>query len=378
MARPRLLHLHSTFNLGGKEARCVQLINAFGECWEHEIVSGMPDQTGAMALIDPARPARLRSDFPLLTGPLGLARLRDIGRAIAAGGYDLVLTYNFGSLDGALANRLHAAVPHIHHEDGFNEDEAVRQKPLRVLFRRAAIASAHRLVVPSRNLERIAREVWKQPAGRVACVPNGVDMALYDTPPAADAIPGFVRREGEVVVGTLAGLRTVKNLPRLVRAFAAAARAVPDVPSRLVIVGRGPEEAAIRAAGEAEGLGDRLVMPGFLAHPHRYVGLFDVFALSSDSEQFPISLVEAMAAGLPAASTDVGDVRDILSEPNRALIGDEAALASALTRLIAEPGLRAELGACNRARVASEYSAARMIDTYRAIYEAAMNGKRER
>lgn len=372
MARPRLLHLHSTFNLGGKEARCVQLINAFGDAYDHDIVSGIPEQTGAMGLIDPAVPAQLRTDFPLLTGPLGLARLRDIGAAIRDGGYDLVLTYNFGSLDGAMANRLHAGVPHVHHEDGFNEDEAVRQKPLRVLYRRAAIAKAARVVVPSRNLERIAREVWKQPAGKVACVPNGVDMALYEAPPAPDAIPGFVRRAGEVVVGTLAGLRAVKNLPRLVRAFAAAARATPDVASRLVIVGRGPEEAAIRAAGDAEGLGDRLVMPGFLAHPHRYVGLFDIFALSSDSEQFPISLVEAMAAGLPAASTDVGDVREILSEPNRALIGGEPELATALARLIADPALRAELGSCNRTRVASEYSAARMIETYRTIYEGAM------
>lgn len=372
MTRPRLLHLHSTFNLGGKEARCVQLINAFGDAFEHEIVSGMPEQVGAMALIESGVPARLRDDFPLLSGPLGLARLRDIGRAIAAGGYDLVLTYNFGSLDGALANRLHAGVPHVHHEDGFNEDEAVRQKPARVIYRRLAIGKAHRLVVPSRNLERIAYAVWKQPRDKVAYVPNGVDMSLFDTPPAADAIPGFERPDGDVVVGTLAGLRAVKNLPRLVRAFAAAARANPDVPSRLVIVGRGPAEDRIKATAQTEGIADRLLMPGFLAYPHRYVGLFDVFALSSDSEQFPISLVEAMAAGLPAASTDVGDVREILSEPNRDLIGDEAALTTALTRLIGDPALRATLGAANRAKVAGDYSADRMISTYRSIYEGAM------
>ena len=370
--RPRLLHLHSTFNLGGKEARAVALMNAWGNAFDHEIVSAVPHETAAAALIDPSVPHRLRDDFPPLAGPPSWRRLRALAAAMR--GHDLVLTYNWGAMDAVLANRLFARRPLVHHEDGFNEDEAVRQKPARVVARRLALPCASRLVVPSRNLERIARDVWRQPAPRVAYVPNGVDMALFGTP-AADAIPGFARRPGEVVVGTLAGLRPVKNLPRLVRAFAGATRLAPDVPSRLVIVGRGSEEAAIRAEAAAAGIADRLVMPGFVAHPPRYVGLFDVFALSSDSEQFPISLVEAMAAGLPAASTAVGDVAEIVAEPNRAYLaspGDEPALAHALAALIVDPELRATLGAANRTKVAAEYDFAATARTYRAIYERAM------
>jgi glycosyltransferase involved in cell wall biosynthesis len=369
---PRLLHLHSTFDLGGKEARAVALMNAFGDAFEHDVVSAMPQAMGARALIEPGVRASFPADFPSLSGRATPARLRALAAAMRR--YDLVLTYNWGAMDAVLANRLFGPMPLVHHEDGFNEDEAVRQKPARVLYRRAALPAARMLVVPSRNLERIALGVWRQPRPRVAYVPNGVDTGSF-APPAPDAIPGFARREGEVVVGTLAGLRAVKNLPRLVRAFAAAARAVPDTPARLVIVGRGPEEGAIRAEAEREGLGDRLVMPGFLAHPHLYVGLFDIFALSSDSEQFPISLVEAMAAGLPAASTAVGDVAEIVAEPNRPFLAapaDEAALASALTRLIADPTLRARIGAANRAKVAAEYSKDTMVATYRAIYTGAM------
>ncbi len=371
--RPRLLHLHSTFNLGGKEARAVALMNAWGDAFEHHIVSAVPAETAAFALIDRDVPARLRDDFPALAGRPGLARLR--GLAAAMRGYDLVLTYNWGAMDAVLAKRLFGAPPLVHHEDGFNEDEAVRQKPARVLLRRFALPCASRLMVPSRNLERIALDVWRQPPARVAYVPNGVDMALYATPPAPDAIPGFARQPGEVVVGTLAGLRAVKNLPRLVRAFAGAARAEPNVPARLVIVGRGPEEAAIRAEAERKGVTDRLVMPGFVAHPHRYVGLFDIFALSSDSEQFPISLVEAMAAGLPAASTAVGDVAEIVSAANRPFLAapaEETRLAEALARLIADAGLRREVGAANRTKVAAEYDFAKTAATYRSVYEAAM------
>lgn len=369
--RPRLLHLHSTFNLGGKEARAVALMNAWGDAYRHDIVSAAPGETAAAALIAPGVEARLRDDFPSLEGKPGPARWRRLAAAMR--GYDLVLTYNWGSMDAVGANRVFAHLPMIHHEDGFNEDEAVRQKPKRVIFRRLFLPGVAKLMVPSRTLERIALEVWRQPRDRVAYIPNGVDMALYESPPAADAIPGFARRDGEVVVGTLAGLRAVKNLPRLVRAFAAAARATPQVPSRLVIVGRGPEEAAIRAAAAGEGIADRLVMPGFVAHPHRYVGLFDIFALSSDSEQFPISLVEAMAARLPAASTRVGDVAEILSPANqRFLAADEVGLGQALAALIADPALRAEVGSANRAKVAADYDFAATAAAYRQFYEAAM------
>ena len=116
-------------------------------------------------------------------------------------------------------------------------------------------------------------------------------------------------------------------------------------------------------------------MPGFIANPAAYVGLFDIFALSSDSEQFPISLVEAMAAGLPAVATDVGDVGAIVADRNRPMIArtdDDAALGRLIARMIGDPLLRRELGAANRARVTAEFDEAVMIERYRSIYDAAI------
>ena len=373
-SRPRLLHLHSTFDLGGKEARAVRLMNAFGDAYTHDIVSAVPEAVGAARQIAAHVEARVLQDFPPLAGRLTLAKLKAIGAAIVRGNYDLVLTYNWGALDGLMANRLFARRPLVHHEDGFNDDEALRQKPARVLYRRLALPSASALVVPSQVLERIALGPWKQPRGRVIRIPNGIDSALFAAPPPTGSIPGFARREGEVIVGTLAGLRKVKNLPRLVRAFAAATRIV-SVPARLVIVGEGPERAAIAAAAADAGIADRLLMPGFLGKPEACVGHFDIFALSSDSEQFPLSLVEAMAAGLPAVSTDVGDVRAIVSERNRPMIArveDDMVFGRLLARMIGDPLLRAELGAANRARVVAEYDEAVMVERYREVYSRAM------
>ncbi|MBV7255555.1 glycosyltransferase family 4 protein [Pacificimonas sp. WHA3] len=374
MPARRILHLHSTFDLGGKEARAVRLMNAFGSDFAHDIVTAVPGAAAAMDAVEPGIDARLLTDFPALAGKPAPARLKRLARAIDGGGYDLALSYNFGAMDAVLARRLFGRTPLIHHEDGFNEDERDRQKPARVLYRRLALPAVEKLVVPSQVLEGLALGQWRQPRARVQRISNGIDTSRFAAPPAASAIPGHTPRAGEVVVGTLAGLRKIKNLPRLVDAFAVAARLV-DVPARLIIVGEGPEKAAIMTRAETAGVADRLIMPGFLADPSRYVGLFDIFALSSDSEQFPISLVEAMAAGLPAASTRVGDIEAIVAKENRPLLArtaDAEALGRNLARLIGDAALRRAVGAANLAKVKAEYDEGVMISAYRQLYEAAM------
>lgn len=371
---PRILHLHSTFDLGGKEARDVALMNAWGGAAEHVIVSGEPQRTGAAALIDACVPHRIATEAPPLSGAPSPARLAALGRWIARGGFDLVLSFNWGAIDGLIANRALARRPHVHHEDGFNEDEATSQKAARRWLRRIVLPGIAGVVVPSRTLETIARATWGMRPPRLHRVPNGIDAAAFAVPPSPHAIPGLERRPGEVIVGTLAGLRRVKNLPRLVRAFAAATRAT-EVPARLVIVGQGPDRDAIRREAVAAGVAERVVMPGFLPHPAGFVGLFDIFALSSDSEQFPISLVEAMAASRPAVSTRVGDVAEIVGDAGAAFLADpddETALAGALARLIADPALRAAAGTANVARVARHYTKAAMVTRYASIYGAAM------
>jgi glycosyltransferase involved in cell wall biosynthesis len=369
----RILHLHSTFSLGGKEARAVRLMNAFGDRAEHVVLSAVPEALGARDAIDPAIVARFpgEDEAPSLIGRPGPVRYWHMAKYMA--GFDLVLSYNWGAMDGVAARRLYACAmklpPLIHHEDGFNADELTRQKPARVLFRRAMLGAACRVVVPSERLEKIAWQDWHQSAAHVRRIPNGIALDRYG-PPDADAIPGFRRMPGDVVVGTMAGLRGVKNLPRLVRALARS-----GATGRLVIVGEGPERDAIFAAAQAEGIADRLLLPGFLADPARYVGHFDIFALSSDSEQFPISLIEAMAAGLAVVSTDVGDVRAMISPENRRYVipvANEAEFADALGRLIASRDLRHRLGSANRAVALARYGETAMIEAYRALYEGAI------
>ena len=372
-SRPaRILHLHSTFDLGGKEARAVRLMNHFGSAAQHTILTAVPDALGARAAIAPGIRAEFPNNAPSLAGKPNLARYRKFADYFA--NFDLILSYNWGAMDGVMARTIFNSItplpPVIHHEDGFNEDEAVKLKAKRNWFRMVALARTDALVVPSHTLEQIALNVWKQPESRVRRIPNGIDVAAYAKRPQKGAIPGFQRRDGEIVIGTLAGLRAVKNLPRLVRAVAAL-----DRPVRLVIVGEGPERGAIEAEAARLGLADRLLMPGFLKNPARYVGLFDIFALSSDSEQQPISVMEAMAAGLPVAAPMVGDVAHMVAPDNAILLGEpgsEAGLIDNLRRLADDPALRTALGNANRARAEAEFDERRMLDRYAALYGRAM------
>jgi glycosyltransferase involved in cell wall biosynthesis len=366
---PHLLHVFSTFAVGGPQTRFATLANRLGTKYRHTILALDGDLACADRLdsaID-AKAVAMRLPKGSTINLANIVRIRDY---LAAARPDLLLTYNWGAIEWVLAERWHPLVPrHIHLEDGFGPDEgADRQLPRRVMFRRLVLGGGVRVVVPSQTLFRVATATWRLSPRTVRYIPNGIDPDRFPAPPDGSLVARLGAAGDLLTIGSLGGLRPEKNLARLLRVFAALPAALS---ARLVIAGEGPEMPALTALATVLGIADRVVLMGPIARPERLLGFFDVFALSSDTEQMPYSILEAMASGLPIVATDVGDVRDMVAPENRPLVvaaSDEAALAAALARLLANADERQRLGAANRSRVRAHFTIDKMVAAYDALF----------
>lgn len=364
-----ILHLHSTFAPSDEAARAVRLMNAFGDRAKHVIVSAVPDELGAREMIAKGIRYEIAQNPPPLAGKPSVRRYEAIARFMAR--FDLVLTYNWGAIDGVMARRVFAkgAPPVVHHEDGLDAAEA-RPNPIRNAYRRMALGAAHALAVPSHVLEKTALETWKQPREKVRYIAHGVNVAAYAGKKNPKAIPGFTRKEGETVIGAVIGLTERKDLPLLVRAAAGCVSRV-----RLVIVGEGPARQAIQDQAEAMMFEDELLMPGALPNPQEYMGLFDIFALTSKGEQAPFGVIEAMAAGLPVVATPGGDIAEMVAPENGAYLSPtraEVHIRDRLDILAKHPEGRKAIGRANQARARALFDEAEMIAAYAKLYDEAL------
>lgn len=218
---------------------------------------------------------------------------------------------------------------------------------------------------------------------RIHVVPNGIDVEWFATD--RDAGPGEARPDGarpggtrgggpgrsvvggRAVVATIAQLRPQKRLDLLVEA----AVDLPEV--SFIVAGDGPERAALEARAERRGVADRVRFVGFREDVRPILDAADIVVLPSDAEGLPLSLLEAMAAGVAVVATDVPGTREIVSDGVTGLLvpsGDARALASAIARLVADDGLRATLGAAGREAVRGSHDVGTMVERLAAVLEA--------
>jgi glycosyltransferase involved in cell wall biosynthesis len=358
-----LLHVFASFGLGGVPIRICDVLNALPDAFRHTIV--------ALDSCFDAR-KRLSTHVDAEFREVRLARyclpcnVRRFERLINGIAPDLLLTYNWGAIECALTHRLSGTCDHVHFESGFGSEEANRQLLRRSLFRRLALGRVRKLVVPSTTLMTIARERWRISPAKLAHIPNGVDVHRYRGQPGE-------REEGNIaatrqfgtVVGTVAPLRPEKNVGRLLRAFA---KLPQQQDCGLVIAGDGTELVQLRRLAAELQIAHRTHFLGHVEDVPALLRSIDVFVLSSDTEQMPNSLLQAMAAARPVAGVDVGDVKMIVSPENRIFVvprEDEVALTSALSALIADPARREKLGRLNQEHIKAHYSLDGMVAAYR-------------
>jgi glycosyltransferase involved in cell wall biosynthesis len=207
----------------------------------------------------------------------------------------------------------------------------------------------------------------------VEVVRHGIDVnrVRASLPARAEVRAELGVGPGDVLAITIANLRPQKNYAGLLEA----AKDALDRNQALqfVAVGQGPLEDEVNAQHAALGLGDRFRLLGYRPDATRLLAASDLFVLASVHEGLPVSVMEALALGVPVVATSVGGVGEAVSnETNGVLVnpGDPAAFADALVRVADDGVLRAELS-CNArassARFSARAAAARIEDVYRAV-----------
>jgi glycosyltransferase involved in cell wall biosynthesis len=214
---------------------------------------------------------------------------------------------------------------------------------------------------------------------QVVVVRNGVDVPGEPDGQARAAARRSLGLPPEgLVVGTVARLHPVKNLPLLLET---ARRCLESIDAWFCIIGGGPEEGTLRRMSAQPTLKGRVVLAGSRPEARDLLAAFDIFVLTSDVEGLPNAVMEAMALGLPSVCTDVGGCRELIDDrvegylvPSR----DAALLTDRILRLAADGDLRVRLGTAARRRAIRDFASERMVGQTEAILWGLLAGRAER
>jgi sugar transferase (PEP-CTERM/EpsH1 system associated) len=372
---PLVVHLIYRLDIGGLETLLVDAINRMpAHKYRHAVIC-LTDYTEFAQRI--TRPG---VELVALHKPPGLElgthkRLFKLLRQMRP---EVLHTYNLGTIEYH-ATALLAGVPvRVHAEHGRDASDPHGVNRKHNLLRRLLVPAIDRYVPVSRDLERWLRGVVGIPQAKVQLIDNGVDTERFH--PATDAAAEPWNAPGVFVIGTVGRLQDVKDQACLIDAFVLLRAMLPEQRDRLrlVLVGDGPlrERLAQKIAGA--GLQDCAWLPGPRSDVDVVMRSFSLFALSSIAEGTPVTMLEAMASGLPVVSTAVGGIPDLVADgASGALVpaGDPQRLAEALAAYVLDAERTRRHGAAGRARIEQQYSVAAMLSAYVDLYDGLRKSK---
>jgi len=199
-------------------------------------------------------------------------------------------------------------------------------------------------------------EDYRYPAGKTITVRNGVDVKRFSRDAGDWGIPAILsaRKPRGPIAVFVSRLVLEKRVDLLIRAMKRLVAAHPS--SSCVIVGGGPMEAELRSMVDAMSLQDHVLFAGDTSDVRPYLAAGDIFVLPSEREGLSLSLLEAMAFGLPCIAADAGGSREAIEEGVNGFVipcDSEESLVAALSRLFANPAERTQMGKSSR-RIAEE------------------------
>lgn len=301
------------------------------------------------ALVD--RLETFRLPVHCLDGARGPGWMRRLRAVVREHEIDLVHSHSpFVGVGARMALRGKRLV-HTEHNVWERLQRATYWGNLLTFFRNDHVFAVSEQVRASIRYPRILRFLRMPP---VETLHHGLDPEAVASWQFRDEVREEFGLPGEApVVGTVGNLTPKKQHRDLLDAAVKVRSEFPDL--RVVLVGLGPLESALREQARRLGLGSTVIFAGFRDDVPRVVSAFDVFVLSSVHEGLPISMLEAMALGKPVVVTEVGGIREVVEHGKEGLIvptGNPAALAEGILTLLRDASMRERFGEAGRRRAA--------------------------
>jgi glycosyltransferase involved in cell wall biosynthesis len=392
VSRPiRICRVIARLNVGGPAVHLVHLSAAltsrYPERFTQRLVAGIEaDHEASMVPL-----ARARGIEPVILPTLGReVALRDDARALAAlfrlfraWRPDIVETHTAkaGTLGriAALAARVPVRI-HVFHGHVLRGYFGALKTRMYLEIERALARGSTRLIALGEAQRRELLDLGIGNPEKVLSIPLGFELAPFlDLPPR-----GALRRElglpaEAALVGILGRLAPIKRHDVFVRAAAAIAAARPE--TYFAIIGDGETRGETERLVSELGLSNRVHFLGWRTHgelPALFADL-DILANTSDNEGMPVSLIEAMAAGVPVVATEAGGTVSLIEQGTTGSlvpIGDSTAVAEACLSLLNEPALRARRAAAARAAVHPQFDVSTLVETMARTYTSLTQGNR--
>ncbi len=368
-SRPRLLVL--TADLGGGTGN--HLLGLLREPalagFEASILSERPLTAREVPPVPLDRLPETRLRYPLAQ----VARWRWLRRELAARRPDLVHAYFFWPVIYARLLRRAGVIPALVEN---REDQGFAWGREEYALLRATRRHTDRVLCVSDAVRRVVLEREGLDPARVVTIRNGIAAALPPEEPLDGLRAELGLRPDHLVLGVVANFnRAVKGLGHLVEAVPQIVRDVPN--ARVLLLGRGDEEAGLRERCRELGVADAVIFAGFRRDMDRCYRLMHLSGLTSLSEGLSITILESMKFGLPVVATAVGGNPEVVEDGVTGLLvppGNPAAFADAVVALLRDPARRATMGQAARHRVESGFAITSEAERYAALYREVLAG----
>jgi len=208
------------------------------------------------------------------------------------------------------------------------------------------------------------------PKDKIKVVYNGIDDARYLLPQDPNIKDSLGISEKAYILGTVARLDPIKNQKMMIKALNIVRQKYPE--TFLIIVGDGPERKNLEQFTEELGLSSHVIFTGFREDTHLFYKIMNIFLLTSFSEGTAMTLLEAMATGLPCIATAVGGNPEIVKEGETGFLipsDDENILAEKIIALLADENMIERMGKSGRRRFEENFTVEKMVCSYQSMYE---------